>query len=64
MNVNNVVRTITIKGEAAEGIDEADWQKLNKLADAQKNVAVVSDTICEACSVALEDAYKRQSAEA
>jgi hypothetical protein len=58
MNVNNVVRTITIKG-TAEGVDDVTG-KLNKLADAQKNVAVVSDQSAKRV-LSLEDAWKRQT---
>lgn len=58
MNVNNVVRTITIRG-TSEGIDEL-TSKLGKLAGAQENVAVVSETSAKRV-LSLEDAWKKQS---
>lgn len=58
MNVNNVIRTITIKG-TEEGVDEVTG-KLNKLADAQKNVAVVSEKSSTRV-LSLEDAWKKQT---
>jgi hypothetical protein len=54
----NVIRTITIKG-TSEGLDKV-TADVNKLADAQQNVAVVSDQSAKRV-LSLEDAWKKQT---
>lgn len=58
MNVNNVVRTITIKG-VSDGVEKL-TKDVNNLAAAQQNVAVVSDTSAKRV-LSLEDAWKKQT---
>ncbi len=58
MNVNNVVRTITIKG-VSDGVEKL-TNDVNKLAAAQQNVAVVSETTAKRV-LSLEDAWKKQT---
>lgn len=58
MNVNNVVRTITVRG-SSEGVEKLTGD-LNKLAGAQQNVAVVSEQSARRV-LSLEDAWKKQS---
>lgn len=58
MNVNNVVRTITIRGKS-EDLDKLTGD-LTKLATAQQNVAVVSEQSAKRV-LSLEDAWKKQS---
>lgn len=57
MNVD-VIRTITIKGKT-EGVDEA-TDALKKLADAQGNVAIVSDKVNKT-GLSVSDAYQKQT---
>lgn len=57
-NVGTVVRTIRIRGES-EGVEKVTGD-LNKLAAAQQNVAVVSETSAKRV-LSLEDAWKKQS---
>jgi hypothetical protein len=57
-NVGNVVRTIRIKGES-DGVEKL-TADVNKLAAAQQNVAVVSDTSAKR-ALSLEDAWKKQT---
>jgi len=58
MNVNNVVKTITIKG-SSEGLEKL-TSDVNKLASAQQNVASVSEQSAKRV-ISLEDAWKRQT---
>lgn len=58
MNVNNVVRTITIRG-TSEGLEKLTGD-VNKFAAAQQNVAIVSETSARRV-LSLEDAWKKQS---
>lgn len=58
MNVNQVVRTITIKG-VSDGVEKL-TSDVNKLAAAQQNVAVVSETSARRV-LSLEDAWKKQT---
>jgi phage-related minor tail protein len=57
-SVNNVVRTIRIRGES-DGVEKVTGE-LNKLAAAQQNVAVVSEQSSKRV-LSLEDAWKKQS---
>lgn len=58
MNVNDVVKTITIRG-TSEGIDKL-TSDLKGLASAQKDVAVASDDVGKR-SLSLEGAWKKQT---
>jgi Prophage tail length tape measure protein len=56
MNANNVIRTLTIRGQA-EGLDKL-TADLTKLAGAQENVAVVSEKTAKA-TLSVDAAWKR-----